>query len=46
MVGEAKKYLKSLDELMEKVSHKKTEARVEKYKLDSRYSAIKEDIEQ
>lgn len=40
MMGEAKQYLKSLDEIMEKISQKRSEVRVEKYKLDSRYSSM------
>lgn len=44
MLGEARQYLRSLEELMEKVVQRHSEMRVEKYKLDSRYSGLKEDI--
>jgi hypothetical protein len=45
MVGEAKHYLKSLEELMVKLSYKRNEMRAEKYKLESKYDEAREDIE-
>jgi hemerythrin-like domain-containing protein len=46
MVVEAKQYLRSLEEVMERLGQKRSEVRVEKYKLESRYSGLQEDIEQ
>jgi hypothetical protein len=45
MVGEAKHYLKNLEELMVKLSHKRSDMRAEKYKLESKYDEAREDIE-